>query len=286
MSRLPRQSGTTLVEVVIASVILAALVAMAMMVMMTASDTANEATITGDLENRSRQMLERLRSQFMTARFRDSSIMPATLDGMGLYLNNCLLKYQVPVNVQADGVLRYGYSTKIGLSEEVGFGKFCVLRYEAETVIRESVNAPSTAQAADGPVATLPAQPALVEDEIRNFDINKDGDLRDTFVRGKIMQYILFSDDTVETENILADNVLLAVRGSGDFRGDFDNNATTSELLFRYVKSDGDTWVDPHPNETEGRALAINVFFGGYTNDGKSFHVRRASETIRFKNRQ
>ena len=278
-----RRSGTTLVEVLIASAILAGIMLLALMVMMNASSTANESTITGDLEYRGRQMLERCRAQFMTARFRSIDNLE---DEMGQHVNNTMIWFQVPVNASNKGALRYGYSRAIGLNEEAGYGKSCILRFEAETVIRESSAAGTTAQAVGGPATALPALPTLSEDQIRDIDINKDGDLLDTFVRGKIMQYVMADDLSLESENVFADNVVLGVASSGVFNGDVDGKTSTTDLLFYWVDGTGAVQVGQSPIDTTGRSVAISIWLGGYTDDGKSFHLRRSSEVIRLKNPQ
>lgn len=285
-----RRAGFTMVEVMIASAILAVFVAGTLMVVLSASSTAAEGTLTSDLEARGRRLLETLRPQFMTGRFRDFGN-----DKLGIYNANQIAWFQIPVNAQGTGQPRHGYTTYLGLNDLGGADKSCVLRFEASTVLRESTAAPSATQTVDDPTypkvaaAKLPALPVLQQLEIRDIDYNRDLDLNDTFVRGKIVQYILQDDDvydpTKDKFSVLADNVILAVSASNEFNGDVDNDGS-ADLLFRYVNTDGTTFPENWPDDTQCRSVEVNVWLGGFTDDGKRFNMRRTRETILLKNKQ
>ncbi len=282
------RGGFSLIEVMIAGAIMAFISIAAMTVVMSASNAAAKNTLTGELETRGRDFVERCRSQFLTARFRDSAN-----DTLGLYINQTFLWYQLPVAVNNTGSSAWGFSRDIGFNDTDAVGRSCVLRFEAETVLRESASASIATQPAGGPTGlVLPALPALEYPTPRNIDINRDGDLLDTFVRGRVMQYILDASQAVVTKAVFSNDVMLAVTGGNQFNGDFDGLTSTladQDFLFRWVDKDGATYISDWPNsavDNGGRAVVVSVWHGTYSDDGKMFYVRRTSEAIRFQNAQ
>ena len=280
-----RRAGATLLEVLIASVILIAIVLMAMVVLMNASGAAAKASISGSLENRARMLLERCRSTFMTARFRDPENI---VDGLGMHVNNTQVWFQIPSSGSNSGATGWGFSSNLGLSDPQSAGKSCILRFEAETVLRESSAAGTATQPTTVTAADLPALPELDEPDPRDVDLNRDGDLTDTFVVGKLMQYILTEDLEVETTATFDNNIVLAVVGTNIFNGDVDGLASTAaeqDYLFRWVDQDGATVAGQWPG-TQSRAVVLSVWHGAWSDDGKMYYMRRGTETIRFKNPQ
>lgn len=279
------RAGTTMVEVMIAAMILAAVMGVALLVMMTASSTAADATITGDLETRGRMLIDRSRSLFMTARFRNP-LNPT--DQLGMHVNNTMLWFQVPVGVNNSGGTAWGYAAALGVNDPGAEGYSCVLRFEAETILRESNLAAMATLPSSGPAVSLPVLPVLAQDPIRNIDVNRDGDLADTFVRGKIKQYILDPADAYVQELTYADNVILAVTASNQFNADFETGtalASEMDYLFRWVDSAGALVAGQWPGN-DGVGIQVNVWFGSYGENGRMYQTRRCRETIRFKNNQ
>ncbi|HXG60277.1 MAG TPA: hypothetical protein VNO22_02780 [Planctomycetota bacterium] len=275
MSRTPRRrrAGMSLLEVSIASIILVLVVLMTLSVMIAASGTAAKGTIGSDLETRGRAFIDFCKSQFMTARFSDLSSF------------NTLLRYQIPVSQNAAGQVQFGYSVASGYNDPSGVGKTCVLRFEADLAIRESSSAPITAQATN--TAGLPLLPVL-QTRVANLDVNRDGDRNDTFVRGKIVQYVLAATGLVERRSVLSDQAMLAVASSGRFNGDFDGSAATPadrDWLFRYVDASGATITSATPG-TNSAGIRVTVHHGTWDDTGKNFMVRRATEMIYFRNDQ
>jgi hypothetical protein len=268
-----RRAGMSLLEVSIASIILVLVVLMTLSVMIAASGTAAKGTIGSDLETRGRTFIDFCKSQFMTARFQDLSSY------------NTLLRYQIPVSQNVAGQVQFGYSVASGYNDLSGVGKACVLRFEAELAIRESSTAPGTAQAANSP--GLPLLPAL-QTRVANLDVNRDGDRNDTFVRGKIVQYVLNAAGSVERRSVVSDQAMLAVASSGRFNGDFDGSAATPadrDWLFRYVDAGGTTISSPTPG-ANAAGIRVTAHHGTWDDTGKNFMIRRATEMIYFRNDQ
>ncbi|MFN3486365.1 MAG: hypothetical protein ACK44W_12910 [Planctomycetota bacterium] len=272
-SMLNRRAGMSLLEVSIASIILVLIVLMTLGVMIAASGTAAKGTIGSDLETRGRTFVDFCKSQFMTARFLD-------LSGY-----NTQLRYQIPVSQASNGQVQFGYSAAAGYNDPAAIGKSCVLRFEANLAIRESSSAPTTAQGAS--MFGLPPLPVL-QTQVANLDVNRDGDRNDTFVRGAIVQYILTAASTVEQRAVLSDQVMLAVASSGRFNGDFDGQTSTPadrDWLFRYVDRTGATLTSPTPG-SNAAGIRVTIHHGTWDDTGKNFMIRRASEMIYFRNDQ
>lgn len=272
-SRRTKRAGMSLLEVSIASIILVLVVLMTLSVMIAASGTAAKGAIGSDLEARGRAFIDFCKSQFMTARFLE-------LSGYNTYL-----RYQIPVSQDASGRARFGYSAASGYNDPSGVGKECILRFEADLAIRESSSSIITTQAAN--LTGLPLLPVL-QTRVANLDVNRDGDRNDTFVRGKIIQYVRTSAGVVESRSILSDQVMLAVASSGRFNGDFDGSAATPaerDWLFRYVDRNGASVLSSTPGTT-GVAIQATVHHGTWDDTGKNFMVRRAAEMIYFRNGQ
>jgi len=309
-----RRSGFTLIEVIIASVILTALVLMAMMALFSATDVSMKGGHASELEERGKRFLALCRDEMASGQF------GGTLDlGLGSPLSlgacppppyppsgtlnylqtpNGVSTYNLAVGYQLPGVWNqngaqmagtkvvYGYNCpfNLGLATTTkNPAQFiqnlaCYLRFEADTVFKESVSSPNAVQAANWDSGNLfPPYPTLtnpsssvLRNQILDMDINGDGDRTDTYVRGKVVRLIyapiasyvaglhsnpiqlsIVNGGTVTmsplllSREVVSDNVLLRVNSTtaGDFYCDFDGHTAAKhsdeEVLFRYVDASG-----------------------------------------------
>jgi len=273
-----KNAGLTLIEVVIAAVILTAVVLMTLAILTTSTSAATKATLTGDLETRGRQFVDFCRNQFAWGRFRD----PSGVHTLGLYSDNTEIRYQIPVNQSPGGNLEYGYTSRVGF-EPAGVGRACAIRFEADTILKESAASPSATQPASMP--PLPPLPALAT-EIMNADLNKDRDRLDTFVRGRIRLYVVDAAGSgILSRGSLGDCLVLAVTGANRFNGDMDGNASTPDLLFRYVDKNDAAVLGPTPG-SGSVAVVVTAWHGNWDDLKKGFLVRRNTEKINFRNAQ
>lgn len=300
MNKKKGNAGLTLLEVVIASAILMIVVGMTMRILFTSSTIVNRSSNTSGLEQRGRQFLGFCRGQFYAGRFRD----PQNLQILGLYDSSTQVRYQIPVNRDDTGAMQYGYTSAIGKNDpQLLAPKACVLRFEADTALRESAAAPTASQMVGSLVPPLPALPAL-KPLLINVDANKNGTQNDTYVSGKIMKYVLIPDvaapggQRIESSETLDDQVILGVDASGQFNGKIDpltgpgspnpndsDGVYRGNWLFRYVDAAGNTVLGPFPG-TQGIGVLVTTWHGNFDENRKGFLLRRDRETVRFRNPQ
>lgn len=307
---LRKNAGVSLLEVLIASVILVAIVLIAMAILFSSTRLAARATLTSDLEERGRKFSDFCKEEFLQARFTDQitlSVSGATNLGIDPNAFSTSIAYQMPGNVNAAGTslgngnVVFGYTSPFtgvrGFRETLA----CFIRFEADTVFKESSGAPAATKLADWGAPfldylTLPAATVL------NIDVNKDGDLSDTFVRGKIRKYVFAPfNGSVYTANssqcllgkeILSDQVILSVDPSypGRYNWNVDSNASSpaSQLdpLFLFVDQDGPDGVLIGNLPATAKGVAVTIWHGNYEDDRKGFAIRKNSTTVRFRNPQ
>jgi hypothetical protein len=299
--RARRNSGLTLVEVVIASAILVLITLAAFIILISSTKTANNSSIQSGLEARGREFLSTCRNYFYTGQFGNQNV-----PNLGLYDVNNQMRFQIPVSRDATGAMPYGFTSNIGTNDpNMANVSFCVLRFEANTILRESAGSvPATVNqaATTATVPPLPALPAL-QTIILNVDANQNGKLTDTFVQGKIKKYVIGPTPgnlavlTILGSETFADNVILGVDANGNFDGTIDPKAGTAvdpadgdgvyrgDWLFRYVDNNGNTVLGNWPGQlTVG--IAVTVWHGSRDESGKGFILRSCKETIRFRNTQ
>ena len=288
-----KRAGLSLIEVIIASAILCAVVAIAMNILFSGSRTAANGQLLSELEQRGNRTLAFCRDQLSTAAFThptytDLGTVPAT--------SNTALGFQVcgPATANAMGkvTLSFGYpDPRIGVNaavQPVDATLACFIRFEADTVYKESSSAPNALQAADWTSPALPAYPALPSTDgmivkTLNMDINGNGSRNETFVSGKLMKYVVdeVSHAVVGRER-LDDQVVLRVSGpgAGEFSGDMDLDGTPDYL---FVFTD----VAGVPNialtgATAGGVL-LNLWHGCVSEDGKRFLLRNNRQLIHLR---
>lgn len=297
MSRTRSDSGMTLIEVIIASTILSAVIIMTFMILISSTNTVDRDNRTGDLAKRGRIFGDELKKDFLTARFTGTiAYSGATLYAMGTYTNDTEIRYRIPVGRNPNGTNLYGCVSPLPGPNNGPKADWAVfIRFEANTQLRESINAPLAAQPVSSYIAPLPAYPALAV-EILNVDINGDGDRTDTFVRGKIKKYVVapstdliipIHPNPISTET-LSDMVILRVHPLSvtAFNGPMLNDTLTSlNPLFRFVNENGATVINTNLS-VQGKGVLIDITHGDYDNLKKGFQLVRNSETIKFRNSQ
>jgi hypothetical protein len=311
------RSGLTLLEVMIGSLILSAVVMMAMSSLMSSSTTASKGASASELEQRGLRFLGFCRDDFSIAQFTKTINLGGTPWVLGIPLNSysTAIAYRIPGTRDAAGValpggaMAFGYTSPLsppysGFYQDLA----CLLRFEAETVLKESTSSIAAVQAANWGTP-FSSYPTLV-DKTLGLDLNGDGNRTDTFVSGKIVRYILApSGSAVGTghpamtwngvtqsplllpREVLSDEVVLRVNSTspGDFLADFDGHATSPasaiDALFRFVDSSGSvdgTLVDNSNVATTGKGVLIGVVHAKPDTTGKGYIVRKNSLLVRF----
>lgn len=282
-----RNAGLTLVEVVVAAAILAAVFAMTMQIFFSSARTAADQSLSGRLDERGVRLADIVKAQFLTGRFRD----PMNVRTLGIYEDNTQVRYQVPVNRDASGAMQYGYTARLGANDPDGQDRMAVLRFEADTILREGPLAPAVPgqPPATSPLPALPPLPGLRSVTL-GFDVNRDGDLSDAFARGRIRKYVIAPAGALlpAFTETLSDEVILAVSAAGRFNGKVDPSAPggpEADWLFRFVDASGATVATPVPGATVA-AVALAAWHGRVDDSGRRFVLRKSSETVRFRNPQ
>jgi len=227
-----RRAGLTLVEVIIASAILATVVAITMSVLTSGSRTASNGQLLSQLEQRGNRTLAFCRDQMSTAAYTSPTI---TTLGMVPGTFNTAIGYQVsgPATVAPTGTptLVFGYvDPRIGVDpvvQPVNPILACFLRFEADTVYLESSASQVPIQAADWTTPALPPYPILPSSDptqliVRtlNMDVKGNALRTGTYVSGRLMKYVVDTTaNVVVGREKLDDQVILAVNSNaaGDF---------------------------------------------------------------------
>lgn len=323
-----RNAGITLLEVMIASIILVSVVLMAMSSLSVSTSLASKSGAASEVEQRGMRFLAWCRDNMSSAQFTKTINSAGTTRTLGIPSGsyNTAVGFRIPGNRDASGnataagAVVFGYesllpSPKNGFYQDLA----CFLRFEADTVYKESSSSPNATQAADWG-APFPAYPALVNpdstmpSQILGLDVNGDGDRSDTFVRGKIVKYVIAPTGSAAgsghagfpvngvpqsplllSREVLSDGVLLRANSAaaGDFLCDLDGHASSPasalEALFRFVDSSGSpdgSVVDNSNVAVSGQGLLITVAHGNPDSSGKGFIVRKNSLLLRFRSPQ
>jgi len=275
-----RSAGLSLVEVMIVSIILAAVLLMSMTALFTASNASAKGSAASDIETRGTRFLGLCRDDMSAAQYGQMTnlgsggtlalgINPATPVACLKY--HLSVAYQIPGNrghngqKKVGGAIIYGYNSPFNIPNEDDDGvlpilstnhtKFyenlvCYLRFEADTVFKESASSPDAIQALDwdnpGPVRIFPPYPQLVNpsatvrpNQILKMDLNGDHDMTDTYVRGKIVKLVYTSPiNPVDPLSILPVPVPHAVALAHPVGFKVDGVQMTPLLLSREVVSD------------------------------------------------
>lgn len=290
--KMRRNAGLSLIEVVIASAILVAVVAIAMSVLFSGTRTAASGQLMSQLEQRGVRTLAFCREQMASAAFTHPTytnlgIVPGT--------SNTAIGYQVcgPATVQTTGTatLTFGYvDPRIPVNaatQPVNPVLACFVRFEADTVYMESSASASASQIANWTSPSLPAYPTLPSTDttqlivkVLNMDINGNGTRTDTFVSGRIMKYIVDEPTgAVVGREKLDDQVVLALN-AGAFSGDVDLDGQR-DYLFAFTDSTGA--VNTALTGATASGMLLNLWHGAVDENGKGFILRNHRQLIHLR---
>jgi hypothetical protein len=312
-----KKAGVTLLEVVIGSVIMTAVVFMSIGILVSTSAVLTSQTCASALEERGIRFLGVCREDLSTARFAGTITVGGSSFNLGIPTPsyNTGVGYRVPGSRDASGksltlgTIAYGYVSPLQ-SPMTGFYQdlACFLRFEADSSFLESSNSPIPRQALDWG-APFPAFPELTP-QILNLDLNGDGDTTDSFVRGRLVRYVLAQTSTnaslvashpssaVLGREVLSDNVLLRVAGTaaGQFDADVEGHAlpaTSSGVLVGFVGQSGlyrggagQGGVDNTNVATDGLGLLVTLWHAVPDDQKKRFILRSNKILIRFRSPQ
>lgn len=268
--------GTTLIEVAIASAILAIMVALVMTIMFGASDSAGNTARTNRLGANGRIALDRLRMELSTARVMAVGMpFTATTDAT---TGHTSIRYRIPVGVAPDGTQQYG---SIHQDPNIPFvnGYYEVI-FVGDTVYRET----------NGPLmgANPPNVPATIQQIQLNSDLNGDGDTNDSFVRGQLVLRIFDSVGAQVRQSLLDDYVILAPR-PGDptmLDGDLWSNAAgTVQPAFRILDELGVPVNNPMISAAS-RKVRVNLWHAELDENGRRLLKVNNREEVRLDNPQ
>jgi hypothetical protein len=277
-----------LLEVVIASAILAAVMALTMGLLMDSTRSVARMSRRGDLENRGRELTSFAKTLLLTGKFYGPGPLLNGISQLGITSSYTEIRFQIPVSRGATDGIVYGFTNKIGLDDPSGAGLTCILRFEADTLLRESAQSPAAVpQPAANWGSSFPSLPTLAEKTL-NLDLNGDGDLLDSFLKGKLRRYVVDSSGAMACVETLSDDVILeaAQAGSTTFPYSMEDSATRiREPLLRFVDASLTLVPGSFPGAT-GRALMLTVWHGSLDENAKEFPLRKSSELLRFRNVQ
>jgi len=320
--RRPGQSGLTLIEVIIASIILAAVMFMSYSVLLSTTSTSAQGELTLGLENRGKKFIERCKAEFYDARFNDT----ANSGILGIHDNHTQVHYQVALRQNNTGAVDYGYvgASLVFVDPVTGVpstasnavpnytpwvGCSCVIRFEPEQAVYEAsfaslaVVQPSTTDAqspqtwkANSYTGTSLAPGTTLPRLFLDKDVDGDGLKNTVYVRGKIWKYVMNAAGTAAlTAEQLDDDVLLAVQSDGTFQGNVDAQTGTpagKDWLFRWLLSEpvppttyGNTdtaWLSNFPGPN-AVAMMVTVWHGKVDDSGKRFVIRKSWERVPFR---
>jgi hypothetical protein len=281
------------------------IVVIVMKSMLTSSSVASNGSISSGLEERSRTVVDQCRLEFLQAQFTGLITVGGTVIPLGFTDDNTAMVFRMPGNIDANGnplangTVVTGYISP--LAGQTGFREnlACVIRFEAENVLRESTAAPSGS--VNQPIvpswgsAFPPLVPLTAAREIvLNSDVNRDGDRTDLYVRGKLRRYYVAPDghpilgfplaSSVLGVETMSDNMVLAVAADGRFNGQMDQDPRPDGFI-RCVDENGAD-VLPINLVTLGRAIEVTSWHGAFDDLRSTFMVRKGMAEAKWRNRQ
>lgn len=293
--------GTTMIEVTIVAIILSVVLLITFSILFTSTQATMRGELAGSIESQGRLFVDYTKAQFHTAIFDDASGAPF----MGIRNEHTWVGFKIPVARQANGDLLYGYSTSLGLTDLERVGWSCVLRFEPDEVVEEGQTV-ITGVTYKTTIAPLPGYPTMKTTKW-NFDVNRDGDKFDTFVRGPVIKYVIGTTELdgqgkakvdafgvrievppyVVYKEVVIPNVILGCVGGSSYTADVDGYLKTPvefDKMFSYVDPSGALVENPTPT-VACVGVSINVWHGLLDDVAKGYFVRRTSEVARFRNR-
>jgi hypothetical protein len=219
------ESGMSMVEVMIATVILGFIMFATYMILFSTSTTSARGQVATNLDAAGKEFIEFCKKEFYDARFNDN----VNSQVLGIHDNNTQIHYQLALGMSDAGNVVYGYPAGANTLDNTGVtiqvkgvnqtlykqnllawaNYQAVVRFEPELVYCEgsstTVLQPATADLKApqtwrpnpyaGNVSLAPGTPLPVFSRATNvpldLDMNRDGDKLDVFVKGKIWKYVM-----------------------------------------------------------------------------------------------
>lgn len=281
-----RRAGVTLLEVTIASTILVAVFGVGINVLLRSGSIASSGSQASHLEAVGRQVTNHCRSGFMYARLSGPAPTLGGISTLGIWNNYTEVRFQVPVTPDEHGKLKFGATKRIGLDDPSGENNFCVIRFEAETILRESAAATAAAsQPASSWGDSFPKLPTLAT-VLLDLDLDGNGSRADTFLTGRIQKYEISAQGAFVSVESLCRGVLLRVKpGGSPYVYDMTSSSDAAEPLFRFVDSAGNLVAGSSPGSAAS-AIVVTVWTGTQNDLRKKYFLRKSSEVVRFRNPQ
>lgn len=251
------RSGFTMIEVMIATLILSAIVLMSYTILFSTTKTEMQGQLNNQLEARGKQAAMELRQLFYDAHFSDlTSYLPNNAVAgtfkpeVGIHDNGTQIHFQVVLTVDANGSVAYGFPVAHvdpnNPREYQGYS--CIIRFEPETVLYEGAGpAPAVVQPTTADDSAPSWRPnsntgkALAPGQVlpsKSLNTNIYGDISTSptykthvYVQGKIWKYVmnpfpyvngLPPDQNIVQMSRVSDNVILGVGPGGIFNADVD----------------------------------------------------------------
>ncbi|MBI4566377.1 MAG: prepilin-type N-terminal cleavage/methylation domain-containing protein [Planctomycetes bacterium] len=270
-----RKQGLTLLEVMIATAVLAVMVGLAFMVHASGMTAADEARTRADLTVRGRMAIDRVRQELQFARIVS---IENDIAGPPAYHDHTGVRYQVAMGI-VGGVPLYGYRTG-DASQAMVAGRSATIRFVADEVVREP-NAPA-------PIVILPAIPAGLKVHRVNYDVNGDGDLDDLFYLGNLVLQFIDASGTVDPSKDTKIAGKLAVRSQPGLAQDLDgdvNGDGVDDPMFIMLDADNNE-VPNLAASAATRKVRVTLYHAYLDTRRKKLLISRNQEEIRLENPQ
>jgi hypothetical protein len=282
-----RRAGITLLEVTIASTLLIAVFGMGLSVLLKSGSIAARASQAGHHEAVGRQATNYCRTDFLFARLSGPGPSLAGASTLGIWGNYTEIRYQVPVTPDERGKFRFGSTNRIGQDDPNGQDHVCIIRFEADTILRESAAAPAAiSQPAASWGAGFPSLPTL-STVLLDLDLDGNGSRADTFLSGRLQKYEISAQGTFIGVESMCRGVILRVEPRPDpYLYDMNRpGADVAEPLFRFVDARGALVPGSSPGAS-AVAIVVTLWNGSVEEKNKRFMLRKSSEVVRFRNSQ
>jgi len=281
-----RRAGITLLETTIASTLLVAVFGIGINVLLRSGAIASAACKAGHHEAVGRQVTNSCRANFLYARLSGPGPTLGGISTLGIWSDYTEVRFQVPVSPDERGKLRFGATSRIGMDDPTGQDRICIIRFEADTILRESAAATAPAgQPAASWNASFPSLPTLSVLTL-NMDLDGNGSQADTFLSGQLRKYEVSAQGAFLGVETLCRGVILRVeRKATPYLYDMTTSASDAEPLFRFVDARGALVLGSSPG-TSAVAIVVTLWNGSADDKGKRFMLRKSSEVVRFRNPQ
>ncbi|MBI2932952.1 MAG: hypothetical protein HYY16_15010 [Planctomycetes bacterium] len=264
--------GTTLIEIAVATGILAIMMAFVSMIFFNAQRSGEDISISAGLTSRGRIALDTIRSELA---FASMSFTPPPATG-GVDVDHSRIRYQIPIVVA--GTPTYGCVTSTASID----GGFHEIVFVADLILRET-NGAAVALQAENEDATQPAGTLIAQ-----MDVNNDGDQNDTFARGRLRKRSYDNGGGLQEDIALDDYVLLRCKpGSldeldGAIRSDGMTPAIDLDPLFLLIDDTG----AESPSVAATRRVRVTLWHADFDKRGRAVLMIRSQDDVRLENPQ